>query len=129
MLIVVWKYLAFLGLPKTSMTNSYRNQNVIFSSDENPNQGQDRHGICHGHTNIVRVKFHLPWVKYSFGHTLIVVNSLLFAIFNSFFPVFFGPIKQKLRNIVIKVYIEVYKGNIGVKQFLLTKKVVIYFGV
>ena len=42
MLIVVWKYLAFLGLPKTSMTNSYRNQNVIFSSDESPNPGQDQ---------------------------------------------------------------------------------------
>ena len=44
-----------------------------------------RHGICHGRTDIVRVKFDLPRVKQSFEHTLFVVNSLLVDIFVDFF--------------------------------------------
>ena len=51
--------------------------------------GVNRHGICHGRTDIVRVKFYLPGVKQSFEPTLFVVNSLLFTILKSFVVVFF----------------------------------------
>ena len=43
-----------------------------------------RHGICHGCTDIVRVKFDLPGVKLSFEHSLFVVNFLLVAILKYF---------------------------------------------
>ena len=38
------------------------------------NEVSTRHGIFHGRTDIVCVKFYLPGVKKSFEHTLLVVN-------------------------------------------------------
>ena len=82
-----------------------------------------RHGICHGHTDIVRVNFYLPWVKYGFEHTPFVVDSFS----NPFVVIFCGPMKQKQRKIGIKVCIESDQGNIWVKyNFFFSKKVVIY---
>ena len=34
-----------------------------------------RHGICHGRKDIISVKFSISWVKFSYEHTLFVVNS------------------------------------------------------
>ena len=45
---------------------------------------EGRHGTCHGHMDIVRVKFYLAWVKYGSEHMLFVVNSLIVKISSLF---------------------------------------------
>ena len=49
-----------------------------------------RHGICHGHTNIIRVKLSFNRVKFCSEHSFFVVSSPLFEMFSSFllFPTF-----------------------------------------
>ena len=55
-------------------------------------EGHIRHWICHGRTDIVRLKFDLPGVNFCSEHTLFVVNSLLVVIFSTFLVQFVCPI-------------------------------------
>ena len=68
-----------------------------------------RHGICHGRTDIVRVKFYLPGVNLGSDHTLFVVNSLLVIMFNSFLSNLLVQSTIIVGNIFINVCIERYK--------------------
>ena len=43
-------------------------------------EGEGRHGICHGCTDIIRVKFLFNGVKFFHEHTLFVINSLPVAL-------------------------------------------------
>ena len=43
-----------------------------------------KHGICHGRTEIVCVKFEIPEVNLGSQYTLLALNSVLFVIKNFF---------------------------------------------
>ena len=68
----------------TAQSMHFRRDNTELLSVCQPSEPFTGHGICHGCTEIVCVKFYLPGLKLSSDHKLFVVNTLVVVVLNTF---------------------------------------------
>ena len=79
-----------------------------------------RHGICHGCTDIIHVKFIITGVKCIYEHTLFVVNSLPVAFLCCFGDLFRCFIRKRFYNRwVFLVKSGQFKKNVSCDKTLL----------